>query len=793
MLKIYPSLTSSTKKQQKRELKMNKKRLLSLCIALALTGCNGSDNAQPEIPKVDEQSDSGSNSGNSGSDSENSSESGFPYADEPSLTLDMVKKGLTTSEPIGFYIDLEEAAPSLLISVGRGEGGLELGDPDVYIKYEGLPEAGDAPVFDCVSFNSPNSHETCIIDDPQPGRYNILIDAYEDSSVNDATLFATTSLFASSELCADMVQIRIQEKMTEEAKKRICDTLIETKARFETVLNDKLSADTGVPVPNDLNEITNINIFASLSNHMSWVEHLWDSDNSSGIYFETAPTEWYHDSTILTFNALEWSGGRSVVRSLAHEYVHALDGRYNKEGGYNSDLGWWTEGLAEYVGTYYQRPYQMLIDANQETSYSLSDITTPTISYSSFYDWGTLAVAYMIEQHPDEVKTLITNMRAGEWETVSTQLAEFSTAYEESFKTWRTTTLVDNFKASAQPLTLGEAMPIHGRGGWVYSVTLSDETSALTFKTSGGSTNVDLWVSKDSPAHPAIEQAVLCSSTTESSNEETCTLETPEQGTYFVTVGSDFAGADILDLYLTACTGTDCTVNLPAPMALITPVEPYLPHWPEKGTLGSCNLVETYGRSRQQIEGFTVNNSSDKDIQLYWINNYSGTQPSSAFQTLAAGETFSADNWVIGDRMMLGDVAGNCLGVAIVNDTDNSFEVDAEFVKDAVSEAPIPVATAEIGSCELLTTYSRQSNYAPEFAVHNQSDTPVTLAWVNNSDGSLYYGNYGTLEFGDNYANNNWVVGDRMALMGSDGQCYGVLDLNDSSNIYVIDESLFKE
>ena len=141
---------------------------------------------------------------------------------------------------------------------------------------------------------------------------------------------------------------------------------------------------------------------------------------------------------------------------------------------------------------------------------------------------------------------------------------------------------------------------------------------------------------------------------------------------------------------------------------------------------------------------------------------------------------------------MIGDLGGNCLGVAIVNDSQNSFVADAEFAKDAVDEAPIPVATAEIGSCELLTSYTRGDGYAPEFAVYNQSSTPVTLAWVNNNDGTLYYGNYGTLELGDSYAHSSWTVGDRMALMSSEGQCYGVLDLNDSSNIFVIDETLFE-
>ncbi|WMN60639.1 collagenase [Pseudoalteromonas xiamenensis] len=760
---------------------MNNKKWLLLSVSLALSACGDNDKPVTVVEVVTPNPDP----------VVTTPEPSFPFVDDPILTLDSVKTGIETISPIGYYLDLDTTAPALIISLGSGTQGLPLGDPDVYVKFEGLPEAGDNPVFDCVSFNGSDNNETCIIDNPKPGRYTILIDAYEGGKVSDATLFATTSLFKSSELCNDMVRVRIQEALDENTREQICQTLIETKSRFEAVLNADRSADVGVPVPNDLNDITNINIFASLSNHMSWVEHLWDSNNRSGIYFETAPDKWYHDSTILTFNAVEWSEGRPVMRSLAHEYVHALDGRFNKEGGYHGQIGWWSEGLAEYIGTYYERPYQMLFDASQPTKHTLSEITTPTIDSSSFYDWGTLAVAYLIESHPDKVKSLITNMRAGNWETVASDLETFSSAYQADFETWQSTQLVNAFNASAEPLPLNVAKQVNGRGGWLFKVTVPSQTPSLTIETSGGSKNVDLWVNQGTPAHPSLTNDMTCHSVTEKSNEEKCVILNPIIGDYYVTVGSDFAGADIMDLYITACVGDNCSVSKPEPIVTVTPTEPYLPHWPEKGQLGTCSLLESYGRSTAKVEGFTLQNTSDKALNLYWIDYRNGTKPTAAFQTLPAGETFSSDAWRIGDRMMIGDLANNCLGVAIVNDTQNHFIADSEFAANAVDEAPIPVATAEIGRCDLLTSYSRESGNAPEFVIHNQSDTPVTLAWINNNDGSLYYGTYGTLNLGDHYANTNWRVGDRMALMSNDGQCYGVVDLNAQSNIYVIDSSLF--
>lgn len=760
---------------------MNNKKWLLLSASLALSACGDNNKPVTVVDVVTPTPDPVITT----------PEPSFPFVEDPVITLDSVKTGIETSSPIGYYLDLDTAAPTLIISLSSGTQGLALGDPDVYVKFEGLPAAGENPIFDCVSFNGSDNNETCIIDNPKPGRYTILIDAYEGGEVSDATLFATTSLFKSSELCNDMVRVRIQESVDENTREQLCQTLIETKSRFETVLNADRSADVGVPVPNDLNNITNINIFASLSNHMSWVEHLWDSDNRSGIYFETAPTEWYHDSTILTFNALEWSEGRPVMRSLAHEYVHALDGRYNKEGGYQAQMGWWSEGLAEYIGTYYQRPYQMLFDSAQETKYTLSEITKPEIEYGSFYDWGTLAVAYLIESHPETVKALITNMRAGNWETVASDLDAFSSAYQSDFANWQATSLVDAFKASAKPLPLNQATQINGRGGWLFKVSVPANAPSLTITTTGGSKNVDLWVNQGEPAHPALTQDISCQSITPDSNEEKCVVAAPTEGEYYVTVGSDFSGADIIDLYVSACLGENCSVSKPDPITTVTPTEPYLPHWPQKGQLGTCSLLESYGRSTAKVDGFSLQNTSDKALNLYWIDYRNGTKPTAAFQTLPAGETFSSDAWRIGDRMMIGDLANNCLGVAIVNDTQNHFIADAAFAANAVDEAPIPVATAQIGSCALLTSYSREGGNAPEFAIYNQSETPVTLAWINNNDGSLYYGSYGTLSLGDHYANSNWRVGDRMALLGGEGQCYGVIDLNAQSNIYVIDATLF--
>ncbi|MCW9016245.1 MAG: PPC domain-containing protein, partial [Kangiellaceae bacterium] len=210
------------------------------------------------------------------------------------LGLDILKTGISANAPQTYSLYVPESAESLVIYLASGVAGEAMGDPDLYVKFEGSPTAGqgvDDGTNDCVSYNSSDYNEVCIIDNPQSGNYQILIDA--SAQVSDATLYATTGLFAVTQNCNDEINLRSQLMNQTEAD-AACAELIATKTRFDQLINSEINPDFGSPVPNDLNQVTNLHVFGSLSNHMSWVEHLWSSSNSSGIYFETSPTEWWH-------------------------------------------------------------------------------------------------------------------------------------------------------------------------------------------------------------------------------------------------------------------------------------------------------------------------------------------------------------------------------------------------------------------------------------------------------------------------------------------------------------------
>ena len=744
---------------------------LSLAITLALSACGGDDDSKPAVepvtptpvtpvlPVVEEQ------------------------IGEP-LTLEQVTEHISGSEPVSFYVDVAEDSPTLVVSLFNGTANEALGDPDVYVKYDEPATAGETGNFDCVSYNGTGDNEACIIDNPVAGRYHILVDAYEGSATVDASILATTSIFNHSRLCNDSVRIRSQA-MTDEQIDSACAVLSETKIRFDDVLSALIAPEFGQAVENDLNETTNFNVFASLSNHAVWSEHLFDTSNTSGIYFETSPTDWWHDSTVLTFNALEWSGGRDVIRSLDHEYIHALDGRYNKEGGYRKDMAWWSEGLAEYLGTFYEEKYQSLITANEAQKYTLAEIFA---GESNAYSWGELAVGFLIETQAETVTQMLSLMRAGDWDGYYALLDIVSAEKQAEFETWYSTELATQFNTSNTALALGEYSQINGRGGWLYSVTVPEGTDSITFKTQGGSGNVDLWVNQAQAFHPSIDSSATCESMTIDSNSETCTLDVPNAGEYYVTIGSDFVGGDIIDLYLSACAGVDCNVNLPAAEELKQATEPYLPHWPAKGTLGTCSLAETYRNSYTDVTDFAITNTTDTAVKVYWLSTKRGDKAGSSYMTLAQGDSFSPNYWRVGERVMLTDMGDNCLSVAILNDSDNQFEILAGHVVDAVDEIIIPQATAEMGSCDLAVPYTRQSGNAPEFIVANISDTPYTLYWIDTDSGEPNLGNiYATLNLNEMYSADFWTIGDRMMVTDNDDQCVGVLDLNETSNIFVLE------
>jgi hypothetical protein len=711
------------------------------------------------------------------------------------VVLDQALEHVTLSDATMYYIDVEEGSPALTVSFATGLAGDALGDPDLYVRYQDEPTAGEEGTFDCVSFGALDWNELCIIDKPQAGRYYILVDAFDQgngAAVTDGTLWASTTLFNNTQTCQVPVNIRAQQ-MTDEKIDQACAIVERTKERFDQVLNASIAPEFQQAVTDDLNEVTFINVFANLTNHKAWLGYLYSSDNDSGIFFETEPTKFNHNAEILTFDAIGWTGGRSVVRSLDHEYVHALDGRYNKEGAYRADMSWWSEGLAEYIGTFYNEPYQLFEISVGNDKYTLAEIfETHNNDYvPSPYDWGFMAVAFLIEKHPEDVTTMLTHMRAGEWDAYNSLLGDFVANYEAEFVDYYTNDIKALYLSTSKTLALNGFEKVEGRGGWTYAVTVPDGATSVTITTSGGSGDIDLMVSKGSVPHWSFATDPECYSYNDG-NEESCTFSDVSAGVYYAVVDSYFVGSDVVDMYISACSGVECSVELPEPIVLIEATAPVLPvsvPLPPVGEIGSCDLETTYyDGTGIAAEGFSVTNPTDVAVTLYWISPTGKANLSSAYATLAKGESYTADYWKQGDRLMITDKYNSCLGVAVLNNQDNDFTISEELVADFVELLP-----PTIGSCDLLVPYTRTENSASNFSIANSTDNEVTLHWVDNSSGEMYLdSNYGVLLNGDSYAADFWVEGDRMALVDNNSVCLGVVELSAANNAFVIDATLFE-
>jgi len=71
--------------------------------------------------------------------------------------------------------------------------------------------------------------------------------------------------------------------------------------------------------------------------------------------------------------------------------------------------------------------------------------------------------------------------------------------------------------------------------------------------------------------------------------------------------------------------------------------------------------------------------------------------------------------------------------------------------------------------------------------VFNTAVNPITLYWIDESTGeALYSSPYATLEQGESYSDTFWFAGHRIMITDSANTCIGVLELNNTSNIFVL-------
>lgn len=348
--------------------------------------------------------------------------------------------------------------------------------------------------------------------------------------------------------CSESVRIRAQE-LTSQQLSQICEDLAAVEVHF----HQKLSTNFA-PVSDDNNTTLEMIIYNSSKDYKKYSGILFNhSTNNGGIYLEGNPSVPGNIPRFMAHEA-EWLPDFTVW-NLEHEYVHYLDGRFNKYGsfsdGYDHKTVWWSEGLAEYISKK-NRNDDAITEARKD-SYNLSQTFSTTYDHNStrIYDWGYLATRFMFEEKRSDVNNLLNNLRVGQYVDFDNTLGNLGPQYQNDFSDWlKTVESTDSIEIGTGLLINGQIVSVVSDGSQLpsYYIDLPQNSSNLVIKTTGGTAgDADLHVKYGSEA-----------TTTDydyrpwrNGSNETVSVAQPAAGRWYIMV-SPYGGQALAGVTLTA-------------------------------------------------------------------------------------------------------------------------------------------------------------------------------------------------------------------------------------------------
>lgn len=208
----------------------------------------------------------------------------------------------------------------------------------------------------------------------------------------------------------------------------ICQSLAEVEVLF-------FEAFGTAPVSGDLNNNRDLYIYAD---RKSYLDKGFNA-SSYGKYIEQDPSD--ADSHGEIYSYLLDSGN---VKNQSHEYIHYLDGRFNKDGDYHATdmAAWWTEGIAEYMQHLHWGVPSSFIkesisyyggDFSLKTIFTLTKDDYKTDYFNLVYDGGNVALCYFLQEEPQAINTLLSYSRSGNWSAWANELDSLAAIYGENF------------------------------------------------------------------------------------------------------------------------------------------------------------------------------------------------------------------------------------------------------------------------------------------------------------------------------------------------------------------------
>ncbi|MFJ9694759.1 M9 family metallopeptidase [Kitasatospora sp. NPDC101183] len=350
-------------------------------------------------------------------------------------------------------------------------------------------------------------------------------------------------VLTSNHVCNPNLSIRSQS-MTDQQFADTCTSLVNQDAFFHKIVKDN------GPVKDDRNTSLEVVVFDDYYNYSlyAWSMYGIDVDNG-GDYEEGHPDQAGNQARFIAHQA-SWLRPAFQIWNLNHEYTHYLDGRYDMYGDFDAGMTtptiWWVEGLAEYVSYSYRGVhYDDAVTQAGKGTYKLSELFDTTYANSNqvrTYNWGYLAVRYMLQSHPQDVDAVLAKYRAGDWAGARTLLkTTIGTSYDADFATWLKACAADNcgsLPTTQAPLCTAADTRSYDKncrrdgvaattGNYSYNfLNLPAGVKQLTITTTGGTGNADLYYNGPSWATTSSYQ----SKSAGSGNAETLTITNPPAG-----------------------------------------------------------------------------------------------------------------------------------------------------------------------------------------------------------------------------------------------------------------------
>ncbi|MBY6188792.1 collagenase [Marinobacter hydrocarbonoclasticus] len=236
--------------------------------------------------------------------------------------------------------------------------------------------------------------------------------------------------------CTDRLVIRTQDLSPEELAIS-CERLTSQEDHFHSLLSTGMN-----PVVNDHNTALEVVVFKNWSQYNAYGQLLFDiGTDNGGMYIEGIPQAEGNQARFFAFRG--WWLPEYNVWNLNHEYVHYLDGRYIKYGGFGHFPGqmvWWAEGLAEYIskGEDNRQAQKLLKDTEQEEWLDLETIFATEYSdgLDRTYRWSYMAVRYLSEQDPEQLRAITHPLKGDYAEGYAEALASTAAAHQAGFQKW---------------------------------------------------------------------------------------------------------------------------------------------------------------------------------------------------------------------------------------------------------------------------------------------------------------------------------------------------------------------